>query len=469
MRLRKRPRKLPRIIFCLLMNASSAVFVFMLYSNKLLPANYMYGIIGILVLINIVIDFVLIRRKSKKACRIISYIALIVVLLTTLAGSYALYKGVSALNEIFGDKDSLIKVSLIVMKDSPIKEASQIKGLDISSVASQDDIYIDKIAKDLSVNDVIDAESYPKMIIGLYSGESKIIVVNESYRGLIKTINTDFDDKTVVIKQYTFKNPHSKTRVNLISDSSPFNIYVNGVDLSGLSDVNIVASIDPIEKKMLLTTIPRDSYLPIALGGNDKGDKLTHSGIYGVDSTVATVENLLDIQIDGYVQVDFDALMNIVDVLDGVDVDNPVAFSSTGELHYFNRGVIHLNGEQALIYSRERQSLQDGDNDRGKNQERVITAIFNKIIKPENLVNYNNILSALGDSVKTNIGVANISKLISMQLEYGGNWSIDANSISGKGVAGLESYAMPGYYLYFTELSKDSIKEAKSKINRIIR
>lgn len=382
-------------------------------------------------------------------------------------------KGIEALEKISSNKDSLMTVSVIVLKDSIIQKASDISGRSLASVGALDDKFINKIVKNLAASKVTNAESYPVLVAGLYDKTNEIIIFNEAYRGLIETTITNFKNDTRIIKQYTFKNPNSKSKVNLVNDSSPFNIYISGIDThdpigtEGLSDVNIVATVDPIEKKLLLLTIPRDSYVPIALGGNNQKDKLTHAGIYGVDSSMQTIENLLDIQIDAYVRVNFTALIDMVDVLGGVDVDSPIGFRSSGG-DWFSAGTNHINGKQALTFSRERQQLEGGDNDRGKNQERVIVAILNKLSKPENLRNYQSILSVLGSSLQTNLSIDSITKLVNMQLGHSGSWDIEMDSISGTPAPlGLPSYAMPGSNLYFTKLSADSIKSAKQKINAI--
>jgi len=217
---------------------------------------------------------------------------------------------------------------------------------------------------------------------------------------------------------------------------------------------------------MLLTTIPRDSYLPIAGGGGDQYDKLTHAGIYGIDSSIGTIENLLGIDIGAYMRLNFTSLIGMVYVIGGVDVDNPVAFESAGV--YFPEGINRLDGETALVYSRERKSLANGDNDRGKNQERVIVALFKKIIQPSNLANFQNIMAVIGNSIQTNLTNEGLAEIVSMQLNSSTDWTTEMNSVSGKPAMGLPSYAMPSSYLYFTQLDEQSIVDAKGKINSII-
>ncbi len=471
----EKSKKIWRILLCLMPNVASGYLVYLIITSGLAPAKYLTLLIAIIVVPNLLLDITIIRRKKKKkAGRIM--VALFFLVVSTLAGAgiYFMNKGISALNSISASQDSIIKVSVIVLKDGPIQTPGQIKNLPISSVAGLDDSYINKVKVDLEASEVVSVESYPALASGLYDDSHDIIIFNESYRNLVESVFTSFEADTRIIKQYEFKNPKSDSKVALVNANNPFNIYVSGVDTKdsfgtdGLSDTNIVATVDPINRKLLLTNIPRDSYVPIALGGQDKKDKLTHAGIYGIDSSVATIENLLDIKIDGYIRVNFTALIDMVDVLGGVDVDNPVGFrAGTGEV--FPQGINHLNGKQALAYSRERRNLSNGDNDRGKNQERVLVAILNKLSHKENLTNYQNILSVLGNSLETNVSPDSIAQLVNKQLDRGGNWSVDMNNLTGKPAMGLKSQAMPGSYLYFTELDDDSISSAKSKINEIIK
>lgn len=256
-----------------------------------------------------------------------------------------------------------------------------------------------------------------------------------------------------------------------IDNSKSFNVYISGIDTYGdistvsRSDVNIVATINPATKRILLTTIPRDSYVPIAGGGNNQLDKLTHSGIYGIDASMQSVSSLLNTKIDNYIRINFSSFMNVVDGIGGITVSNPVTFTTDGG-QVFKQGDIYLNGEDALTFSRERHNLDGGDNDRGKNQERVITAILHKLMSPGVIYHYQNVMSVIGDSVQTNISSKSITELISSQIDSGSAWTIESTAITGKGqTGGLPSYAMPGSQLYMFVIDPVSLQQAKNRIN----
>jgi len=255
-----------------------------------------------------------------------------------------------------------------------------------------------------------------------------------------------------------------------IVENQPFNIYISGIDTYGdigtvsRSDVNIVASVNPTTKHILLTTIPRDSYVRIAGDGNNQYDKLTHAGNYGVQSSMQTVATLLDINIDTYIRINFTSFIGLIDKIGGVDVDNPIKFTTdSGQI--FSQGTIHLGGADALSFARERHNLTGGDNDRGLNQTRVITAVFNKISSPQILQNYTGIISVLGKSIQTNISQTSLTNLIKQQLNDAGSWKIETTTIDGKGqTGGLTSYAMPSSRLYMFVLNQDSLTQTQTRI-----
>lgn len=260
--------------------------------------------------------------------------------------------------------------------------------------------------------------------------------------------------------------------VTIQTDRS-FNVFISGIDTYGdiseqsRSDVNIVATVNPDTRKVLLTTVPRDSYVPIALGGKDQYDKLTHAGNYGVESSVKTVANLLNTDISAYVRINFTSFIKSIDRLGGVVVQNPTAFDSFGER--FEAGDIYLTGERALIFSRERKNLQDGDVDRGKNQQRVIEAAIKKIMSLRSLQEYDALLGMIGNSVQTNLSGDTLRGLINQQLSSSGGWAITNNVLTGKGqTGGLKSYAMPSSQLYMYVLDQNAVTEAAKQVETVL-
>lgn len=253
-----------------------------------------------------------------------------------------------------------------------------------------------------------------------------------------------------------------------IESDAVFNVYLSGIDTYGSintvsrSDVNIVATVNLTKKKLLLTSIPRDSYVPIALGGNNQKDKLTHAGNYGIQSSVKTIENLLDIEMPVYFKVNFSSFVKIIDVIGGITVENPVTFESVDGKH-FSAGSVVLNGEQALSFVRERKNL-GGDIERGKNQQRVVEAVIRKMARPSALAKYQELFNVIGNSIQTNMSAESLIEMINKQSE-GGDWSVKSIVLDGHGqTGGLPSYAMPNHQLYMYVLDEASIVSAKQEI-----
>ena len=256
-----------------------------------------------------------------------------------------------------------------------------------------------------------------------------------------------------------------------ISQNQPFNLYISGIDTYGdistvsRSDVNIVVTVNPLTKHILLTTIPRDSYVKIAGGGNNQYDKLTHAGIYGINASMDTVSTLLETPIHTYVRINFTSFIKTIDQIGGIDVVNPVAFTTDGG-QTFKQGTLHLNGKDALTFSRERHNLSGGDNDRGVNQERVFSAVFQKLSSQDLLKNYLVVLQTLNTSVQTNIAGDSLKKLVSQMLNDGSSWTIDQTAITGSGETGqLPSYAMPNAALYMLVINTTSLQQTQQAIN----
>lgn len=307
------------------------------------------------------------------------------------------------------------------------------------------------------------------MAEAVLDGSVDAVMFNEAYRGLIEDLNDDFTTKTRIIYQYEIQE-ELEMEIPLVDISyEPFNVYISGIDTYGpvssvsRSDVNMIVTVNPKTKKILMTSIPRDYYVELASFG--ALDKLTHAGIYGVEESMMTLENLFGIDIDYYARVNFTSLVTMVDALGGVIVDNPQEFESYHTHELYPKGQIEMDGETALEFVRERYGLEGGDNDRVKNQQRVLAAMIDKAISPTIIKNYSSILNAVSDSVMTNMSSEDIQKLIQMQLNDMSLWTIEQISVVGTGSTSSTCYSSPGYELYVMEPNYSSVQMASDKVN----
>lgn len=225
-------------------------------------------------------------------------------------------------------------------------------------------------------------------------------------------------------------------RVDVTED--PFNVYITGIDQwtveKGMdlerSDVNMIMTINPKTRKIVLTSIPRDAYVPLHRTGTM--DKLTHTGIYGVDETLNTIKDWTGIDMNYYVKVNFSACVHIVDAMDGVDVYSPVAFDSAISKYKYKKGMNHLNGHQALYFARERKAFNAEDQLRVRNQLRLIKAMMNKIMSSSTLLtSYGDLMTAISNDMETNMPQEDIKSLVKMQLGDLSKWDIKMQRMSG--------------------------------------
>lgn len=257
-----------------------------------------------------------------------------------------------------------------------------------------------------------------------------------------------------------------------VSGTKPFTLFITGIDTYGgidtrsRSDVNIAAAINPNTRQVLLVPIPRDSYVPIA-GTGGYMDKITHAGILGANSSANSAANVLHVPMDSYLKVNFSTLIRSIDVLGGITIYNPHAFTSVSGYN-FPAGNIRLNGAQALSYSRERKAFASGDFARGVNQTRVIKGIIDEVSKPQNILNANALLQSMRGTFRTNMPDSAMRVLIKNQLSNGGSWNVQTYSLSGYVRSGLPSYFMPQYRLSFIVLDQGSLANARGRMYSIL-
>lgn len=305
----------------------------------------------------------------------------------------------------------------------------------------------------------------------LLSEEIDVIFISSSQFAIISEEIENFESDTKIIYTATHEiekiigtagDANSKYTV----ENGIFNVMISGIDTSGnirnvgRSDANIVVTINTNTHEVLLTSIPRDYY--VTLHGKQAKDKLTHSGIYGINETVTTIEDLLDIDINYYVRVNFSTVVELVDTLGGIEVYSDYDFTR-GNYH-FNKGYNYIYGDAALVFSRERQSFAAGDNQRVKNQQHVIEAIMKKVLNSTTiLTKYTSILNALEDNFQTNINQNEISDLVKNQLDNMSSWTIKTNALTGTG-ASRTTYSLGSSYAYVMIPDSDSVDEAKQEI-----
>ncbi|HEM6303624.1 TPA: LCP family protein [Streptococcus suis] len=450
-----------------------ALFLFTMYRYNILDFRFLNHIITV-ISISIVILSVLLMWRRKA--RVLTTVLLVLSLIATSVGVYGMREVVNFSSRLNSNSAfAEYEMSIIVPATSDITDISQLSSVMAPSDYDQENVtaLLDDVSKMKSVQlSKTPTSSYLTAYQSMMNGETQAMVFNGVFTNILESEDPDFSNK--VRKLYTFKvTKQVETTVEQASGDS-FNIYISGIDTYGpissvsRSDVNIIMTVNRATHKILLTTTPRDSYVAIADGGQNQYDKLTHAGIYGVDASIHTLENLYGIDISNYVRLNFTSFLQLIDLVGGIDVYNDQEFTSLHGNYHFPVGNVHMNADQALGFVRERYSLSGGDNDRGKNQEKVIAALIKKLSSPENLKNYQAILSGLEGSIQTDLSLETIMSLVNSQLESGTQFTVESQALTGSGRMDLPSYAMPSSQLYMMEIDQNSLTNVKSAIQSVL-
>ena len=460
------------IILLLVYSLLSVFLLFLIFKYNILAFRHVNIVVAVFALMVAVIATILIIYK--KAEKFTIFFLMLAVLVSSVS-LFTLQQFVGFTSHINATSNySEYSLSVVVLKDSDINNVAQLSS--IMGPTGTDNENIQKLIADIKSSQNKDltvdkSTSYLSTYKSLISGEAKAIVLNSVFENIIEAEYPDY--ASTIKKIYTKKmTKEVETPKNVKGDS--FNVYISGIDTYGpissvsRSDVNIIMTVNRETKKILLTTTPRDSYVPIADGGNNQKDKLTHAGIYGVDASIHTLENLYGIDLNYYARLNFTSFLKLIDLLGGVDVHNDQDFTSLHGKFHFPVGNVHLDSEQALGFVRERYSLADGDRDRGRNQQKVIVAILQKLTSTEALKNYDSIIKGLQDSVQTNMPLETMMNLVNAQLESGGTYKINSQDLKGTGRMDLPSYAMPESNLYMMEISNSSLESVKAAINDVM-
>ncbi|AER16966.1 TPA: LCP family protein [Streptococcus suis] len=471
-RWRKSPKlKLVNFALWVLYAIILCLFLVTMYRYNILDFRYLNYIVTILLIGVAVLTGLLMWRKKA---RIFTALVLIFSLVITSVGIYGMQEVVKFSTRLNSNSAfSEYEMSILVPVNSEITDVRQVTNVLAPAEYDQDNItaLLNDISKMESTQLATSpATSYLTAYQSMLNGESQAMVFNGVFTNILENEDPGFSSK--VKKIYSFKVTQTvETATEQVSGDS-FNIYISGIDTYGpissvsRSDVNIIMTVNRATHKILLTTTPRDSYIAIADGGQNQYDKLTHAGIYGVNASVHTLENLYGIDISNYIRLNFTSFLQLIDLVGGIDVENTQEFTSGG--YNFPVGTVHLDAEQALIFVRERYSLANGDNDRGQNQEKVIAALIKKLRSPDNLANYQAILTGLEGTIQTDLSLETIMGLVNTQLESGTQFTVESQAVTGTGRSDLSSYAIPGSQLYMMEINQDSLEQAKAAIQSVL-
>ncbi|CAM3619518.1 LCP family protein [Erysipelothrix urinaevulpis] len=396
--------------------------------SKIYSRYYFIGVlIAILVTLIINMLFLIGYVKRKKSFRVMFVLLSFVLTIVLGLGTWYIYRGNSSIDKIINDMGvEELEFSLV-----SVDGKTTLKDLHNQKIAIVDNInpefkkeVQDKVATYSENVEYISYDSYRELLLAARAQEYDLMLVPKDFRKLLNSPadETLFKD-SVVLLTFSQKQDEDVSDVDVLND--PFSVLMLGNN-EGLSDSIIVATFNPKTLKVTMTSLARDSYVPIACYASGSSDKLNHSRGVSRQCLIDTIEDFLDIEIDFYFETDFYALVKIVDTLGGLELESPVSFSGSlpieGEVGKYEqikveKGKYVMNGKEAITFARERVHMPNGDFDRQLNQQYVIKELATKILSTRNVDTLLDVLDVAKDNIVMNIPIQSISALMGYSIE----------------------------------------------------
>lgn len=482
----KRPISKFMTIFMII---SLALLIFQIIKLNLLPAKLIVLVSLVMIILCLIIILIFHFKAKKFLPRILAGFVALCMCVGLAYGNYFIYKTDDTFDVVTSLADSKATMtSIVVLKSSSIKKEKDLKGKTIGTILDMDKVATKRMLKDLDSDNIKyktkDYSTLDDMMEAFYAGEVDAICLNEKYRDILHESEAYFNfqtDSRVVHQNVHYtkveKNDNPSDPVNDISKDA-FTILVSGNDSYGTlqdsntrSDANLLLTVNPKTGTILMTSIPRDYYVELVCPEDDpelacpegSSDKLTHSGLMGVKSTEETIEKALGIKINYNVRINFSSVVNLVDALDGIDLD--IKKGEEVDIFYVNSqpglsvGKHHVDGETALAFARERHAYLDGDNQRVRNQQKVFKAIFKRIVSSKMITNYGKFMDALAVAFDTNLSGDEISNFVKYELNNMPDWKIESYAI----------VAEPDYQFCYQSQSYASVVQQNDIMNEVAR
>ena len=458
------------IIAGILLFIITTIFIVILKKIDVIPDKYFMLLVAASYIVTIITDIFLFISSDNivfKLFKGLAYIVTILMIVGYSCGIYYLNKTTHFMNNLNTIKKEITSYYIIVMKESKYDEISDLYGKNLTYYEGTSQEVLSKIKLELNYSTVKNIDSLKDR---LYTAKTDSILVSDLIKEDLEEKYTDFSERTRVLKTIDItKDVEDITKKVSIKNTS-FNVLISGMDSYGTinkttrNDVNMIATVNPNTNKVLLTSIPRDYYVQLH-GKTGYKDKLTHAGIYGINTVVQTIEDLFGIDINYYVRVNFTTVESLVNTIGPIEIYSDKAMSLDGCKYVV--GTNTVNGKCALRFARERHSYVEGDNHRIKNQQEVIKGIFNKLSKSAMVVtDYTSILDSLDGKFATNMDMKDITAFIKYELEDITKYEILDTQVTGTGSMEL-TYSYPHQKLYVMFPSEQSVESAKEYINKI--
>ena len=459
----KKQDRLPGILISLFLLIVELAFIVLLLYAKLISVKYI-GMISAGLLVALIFVYLLVRKVRKRIRFGVGVVLAVLIVVALGTGSLYIYKTVSALDTITGVNKDVTKINVYVKEDDPAQKLADASGYTFGILSELDRDNTDQalqqmyyeLGSDVQTNEY---SGLSELADSLNNGTTGAIILNQAYLDVLDEMDnySSFSSQLreiaslqveTVVQRKTPQVTEAVGSTTETSDNSSadaavtdevYTIYVSGIDTRGemtassRSDVNIILTVNTRTKQILMVSTPRDYFVPLSIS-NGVPDKLTHAGIYGVNVSMDTLNMLYDININYYFRLNFAGFEKIIDALGGITVNSDYEFDSQNTKGYhFNKGENHLNGEQALVFTRERYAFKEGDRQRGRDQMAVIQGVVDKATQPAFLKNYLSVMDSLDGCFETNVPYDIIASLVRKQLDEGGSRQVLSYSTDGTG------------------------------------
>ena len=500
---------------------AAALFLYSILKVDILLNEYVELLAAVLAFFLFVTGVLLLygmRRKPsvmRRVRRILGVLLALILIAACVYGALVIFRLDRAKNNVIAKPDEQMRaiVGVYVKTEDPAQKLEDLRdhtfGVlgNLGSEKINSNYALGQINEQL--NTAVSVTSYPGITdaaAALRDGEVQAIAVNKNYLSLLDDTETysgfasnlrlvaeirvpstatmdntmdlvGSDKETEIAEPTPTPSPTPEpTPVPVFGEGRTLVFFLSGVDQwepgvsNSHSDVNILMLVNTNTRQILLINTPRDYFVENpALGG---GDKLTHCGVQGVYNSIEALERLYGVSVDNYVKINFEGFIDFIDAIGGITIDNPVEFSATGiggKLYHFPKGVITLDDREALCYVREREAFGAGDLARGKNQMRVVSAIFDRLKSggPELMMRYAEIINIMGDCFETDLSSEQLSDLVKIALRYINDWELKGYSASG--VNGMRVTASGGSEPLYIIWPTQSTVDFASKLMDMIR
>ena len=434
-------------------------------------------------------------KRSGLMCRLIPVVLIILTVLACIYGVFASDKVGETISSVTESQTVTSSYAVYVRKDDKAVELEDAGGYDFGVTTSYDKnntataIRMLRESFDRKIT-TVDHESVPEMVLALLEEDVDAILLNEAYVPIMEELEgfETFSEDTRVIGRFVVEQKKATVPSSSASEGDqlpsenlqpvpditkdPFVVYLSGSDTrsktleTSNSDVNILVVINPQSKQILLLNTPRDYYIPNPAGGG-KLDKLTHCGVYGINNSIGALSDLYDVVVNYYAQINFTGFETLIDAVGGVTIESEIEFTTFNGKFPIKKGTNKLNGEQALGYVRERYAFQTGDNQRGLNQMKVITAVIDKLSTGRLITHYNSILNSLQGMFVTSVSSEEIAALVKMQLGDDADWDIHSFAVTGSTGNDI-TFSIPRVAVSVMYQDEELVKRASDLVDRVI-